>query len=286
MGGGNGVLPAATVVLVRETSGEVLLLLRHARHGFMANVWVFPGGRLDAADLEGESPLAADGVIGESQLAPFARAALRETWEEAGLLLTDPPRIAAPGEARDQRAFAAASGDGPSSRTSRFLKIEPFARWVTPPSEKRRFDTVFFLGLVPALEAVPDHGEVIDARWLHPATALNEHRANRLALAPPTLVTLHSILAASYGADDAYVPQRTDRDIEVHWSAGHAERLASWVASTTRPVPPLSPGLALEAGRLVVAQESWTPWPVPAPLSPLCGVRLVDGHWELQFREV
>lgn len=279
------VLPAATVVLVRETSGEVLLLLRHARHGFMANVWVFPGGRLDASDLDGQSPLGADGIIGEAQLAPFARAALRETWEEAGLLLTDPPRIAAPDEARDQRAFAAASSDGPSSRASRFLKIEPFARWVTPPSEKRRFDTVFFLGLVPPLEAVPDHGEVIEARWLHPAMALNEHRANRLALAPPTLVTLHSILAASYGAGDAYDPQRTDRDIEVHWSAAHSERLARWVASTTRPVPPLSPGLALEAGRLVVAQEPWTPWPVPAPLSPLCGIRLVDGHWELQFRE-
>lgn len=285
---GSEVLPAATVVLVRETTGEVLLLLRHARHGFMANVWVFPGGRLDLSDApdsaSGSAPTA-DGLIDEAELAPFAHAAIRETWEEAGLLLTDPPRVAAEGEARDLRSFAAAIGDDASSRASRFLKIEPFARWITPPSEKRRFDTLFFLGLVPPLEAVPDHGEVIEARWLHPATALNEHRANRLALAPPTLVTLHSILAASYGPSDGYDPRRTDRDIAARWSEAHARRLASWVASTTRPVAPLSPGLALSAGRLLVAQEPWTPWPVPTPLSGLSGIRLVDGHWELEFRE-
>ena len=282
------VLPAATVVLVRETTGEVLLLLRHARHGFMANVWVFPGGRVDLGDatvLGGEGPMPADGVLGDAQLAPFIHAAIRETWEEAGLLLTDPPRVAAPTEPRDLAAFVAAFGEDASSRASRFLKIEPFARWVTPPSEKRRFDTVFFLGLVPELEAVPDHGEVIEARWLHPATALNEHRANRLALAPPTLVTLHSLLAASYVDGDGYDPHRTELDITVCWSAGHAERLARWVSSTTRPVPPLSPGLALSAGRLVVSQEPWKPWPVPAPLSRLSGIRLVEGHWQLDFRE-
>lgn len=285
------VFPAATVVLVRETTGEVLLLLRHARHGFMANVWVFPGGRLDLSDasdpVPGHAPAhdGPDDLMGDAELAPFAHAAIRETWEEAGLLLTDPPRVAAPGEARDLGSFAAAIAKDASSRPSRFLRIEPFARWVTPPSEKRRFDTVFFLGLVPALEAVPDHGEVIEARWLHPATALNEHRANRLALAPPTLVTLHSILAASYGPGDDYDPQRTDRDLETHWSAEHAERLANWAASTTRPVAPLSPGLALSGGRLVVAQEPWTPWPVPAPLASLSGIHLVDGHWELAFRK-
>lgn len=272
------VLPAATVVLVREDSGEVLFVLRHARHGFMANVWVFPGGRLDEADLAG-------GTLTDTELAPFVHAAIRETFEEAGILLSDPPRAALPDERRELDLALASPGQnvGPEdSRSRRFSKIEPFARWVTPPSEKRRFDTLFFLGFVPDLEAVPDHGEVIEARWLHPAHAIAEHRAGRFALAPPTLLTLHSLLGASYLAQDGYHPER---DVGARWSAAHAERLAAWVASTTRPVPPLSPTLALVGGRLVVAQEPWSPWPVPAPLSRLDGIRLVDGHWELAFRD-
>ena len=56
-----------------------------------------------------------------------------------------------------------------------------------------------------------------------------------------------------------------------------------WVGSLADGVVTMSPGLALVDGRLVVAPEPWTPWPVPRALSRLRDIRLVDGHWELAF---
>jgi len=263
--------PAATVVLVREQTGEVLLLLRHARHGFMANVWVFPGGRVDETDLaiasaDSEAPALSD-------YPAFVRAAIRETWEEAGILLTDPPRIAAPDEPR-------LVGTAPTfARESRYLILEPFARWVTPPSEKRRYDTLFFLVSVPHLEAVPDAGEVIDALWIHPADAINRHHKNSLPLAPPTLLTLHALVAASLPAHEPY---DASGPAQAAFSPDHARRLLGWVAETARVgIPALTPSLALIDGRLVVVAPSDHRWPVPDQLSRVSGIRLVDGHWEL-----
>ncbi len=274
------ILPAATVVLVREETGEVLLLLRHARHGFMANVWVFPGGRVDETDVAATTtPAAAEqatspGPADHSADYPaFIRAAIRETWEEAGILLTDPPRIATPGEPR--------LGDTapPFARETRYLSLEPFARWVTPPSEKRRYDTLFFLALVPHLDAVPDAGEVIDALWIHPADAIARHRNNALPLAPPTLLTLHALVAASLPATTPYAPAAS---MQATWSPDQAQRLVAWVHETARiGVATLTPSLALVDGRLVVTTPSDHRWPVPDQLSRVSGIRLVDGHWEL-----
>jgi 8-oxo-dGTP pyrophosphatase MutT (NUDIX family) len=269
-------LPAATVVLVREQTGEVLLLLRHARHGFMANVWVFPGGRVDETDLALATPAVTPesaSARGSSDYPAFVRAAIRETWEEAGILLTDPPRIAAPDEPRlgvGAPAFA---------RETRYLNLEPFARWVTPPSEKRRYDTLFFLALVPELDAVPDAGEVIDALWVHPADAIARHRANALPLAPPTLLTLHALVAASLPPTMPYAPSET---MAATWSPDHRQHLFAWVNQTAHVgVATLTPSLALVEGRLVVAAPGDHRWPVPDQLSRVSGIRLVDGHWEL-----
>jgi 8-oxo-dGTP pyrophosphatase MutT (NUDIX family) len=285
------VWPAATAVLVREHSGEVLLVLRNARHGFMASVWVFPGGRVDEADVDHAATLAAtpDETIADAgagttpegglRRAAFLCAAVRETFEEAGILLTEVPRTIRADEPRD---FAAALA-GESSRSSSLSKLEPFARWVTPPSEKKRFDTIFFCGLVPDLEAVADDGEVVEARWLHPALALAEHRAGRLPLAPPTLLTLHSLLAAAYAGDDGYDPHDVTHDPPRCWSSAHAQRLMRWVGGVADWRVKLSPSLAFSEGKLVVAPEPWSPWPVPGPLSRLRDIRLVDGHWELVF---
>lgn len=266
---GAPVQPAATVVLLREDTGEVLLLLRHARHGFMANVWVFPGGRVDEADLLASGP-------GCDPVEPFLHAAIRETWEEAGILLIDPPRIAAPDEPRG--ALAAVI-----SRDSRFLPLAPFARWVTPPSEKRRYDTLFLLTLVPDLAAVPDIVEVIEALWIHPAEAIARHRQNRLPLAPPTLVTLHSILAASTGE---YSDPVMGSEEPAPWTLAHRERLMSWLASNgSAEVAALTPTLALAGGRLLVSAPASERWPVPPALAHIGGVALVDGHWELVGRD-
>jgi 8-oxo-dGTP pyrophosphatase MutT (NUDIX family) len=237
---------ASTVVLMRETTGEVLLVLRHGRHGFMANVWVFPGGRVDASDG------AISGVDegGPDLMRALVRAGIRETWEEAGILLSAPPREAREGEPRGLEAL---------SRKSSYLEIEPFSRWVTPPSEKKRFDTVFFFGLVPELSARPDVDEVVEARWLTPADAIAQHQATgpaALALSPPTLVILTALAKFASPAD-----------------------ALEWVrARRGEAMLPLEPQLVAEAGRLMVVSQ--TPFPVPGVTC--CRVVLRAGHWELE----
>jgi 8-oxo-dGTP pyrophosphatase MutT (NUDIX family) len=202
--------PAATVICGRPgahpgTPPEYLLLQRSARQAFMPEIWVFPGGRVDAED----GPLA--------DLSTFRHAAWREAREEAGLVL---PR-----------------GPWPE-----------IARWVTPPTESRRYDTRFFLALVARedSEVTVDGGEIIAARWLSAEGALAEHRGGRLPLAPPTWCTLadlaplrdpHAALdwAASLGPPSALNPEHgTWRGrAAVRWPGG-----GLWFAPVEGLAPP------------------------------------------------
>jgi 8-oxo-dGTP pyrophosphatase MutT (NUDIX family) len=223
-----GTRPAATVVLLRGEEAEILLLKRSRQMGFMANLWVFPGGRVDAED------------------ASAAAAAIRETWEEAGVLLSDPPvTAAAPDEARSTLPAAL-----------RWLALTPFSRWVTPTREPKRFDTLFFAASVPrGIEAVPDASEVTEAAWLTAADALARHEAGALALAPPTWWTL-AVLAA----------------------LGTRENVLAWAAQRAQAVAPVCPELGFEAGKLVVRVRA-----EDAPLGPFGrpggGLALLDGRW-------
>lgn len=205
--------PASTIVLVRgESEPEILLLFRHAQHGFMPNIWVFPGGRVDAADGEGE--LAA------------RRAAVRETWEEAGILLAGCVRTAGPDEARDAAAIALAGGE--------LWPMACFARWLTPLGEKRRFDTRFYVARVPAgVDAAPDRGEVTDALWITPSAALERHRAGTLALTPPTWWSLETMRRL-----------------------GSSKAISAWANEVEPAVTCVEPTLVLEAGTIVVSAVS------------------------------
>lgn len=160
----SGLRMAATVILVRdgEDGSEVCLLRRHRRSGFAADAWVFPGGVVDDADRrlerrlwDGIEPhrltqrfgLSADLVLG------LHVAAVRETWEEAGVLL-----------ARG-RAGHPDGAPGPAARTDlrRWLHdrglvldlgaLEYWSRWVTPRAEPRRYDACFFLAAAPPGQA-------------------------------------------------------------------------------------------------------------------------------------
>jgi 8-oxo-dGTP pyrophosphatase MutT (NUDIX family) len=154
---------AATLILVRHDSGEPRLLMgcRHRGHDFMPNKWVFPGGRVDRCDFT--APAARElrpDVAGRlAETAPRARglpralamAAIRETFEEAGLLVArpSPPRPAVGG----WRAFLEA-GAAPDLAALDFI-----ARAITPPSQPKRFDARFFTADASALMSLTRAGE-------------------------------------------------------------------------------------------------------------------------------
>ncbi|MFZ5668004.1 MAG: NUDIX hydrolase [Pseudomonadota bacterium] len=165
---------AATLIIVRRDGRKPRLLMgrRHRGHAFMPDKWVFPGGRIDRSDFT--APAAGD-LTPETaaRLALTARhasprlpralamAAIRETFEEAGLLLARPapPRPGAGG----WRAFLEA-GALPDLSALRFV-----ARAITPPYRPRRFDARFFMAEADSLlslERRPDCGELDEIAWV------------------------------------------------------------------------------------------------------------------------
>ncbi|MFO0683532.1 MAG: NUDIX hydrolase [Sandaracinus sp.] len=217
----DGVTPAAaaTVIVVRDAAEgpEVLLVQRHRATAFMGGAFVFPGGRVEAGDAEpalcdrvaGLDIASAEARLGEPGLGEAARAiwvaAIRETLEEAGVLLAEEGR----GRASAARAALAAGrgfGEIATEADLRFdgARLVPLSRWVTPAVERKRFDARFFVTKVDAGEiASHDAHETVASRWMRPADAVASHLSAEIDLPPPTLRTLE--LLAPVGSADAIV---------------------------------------------------------------------------------
>lgn len=189
-------LPAATLLLVRDgpTGLEVLMVSRHGKSGFAAGALVFPGGKVDADDAS----LAKDCPAGE--LLPYRVAAIRETWEEAGILLAryqDSMTLldaAAVHRLRQAHLHPASTMRGIVGEERIALatdRLVRYAHWITPEAEPRRFDTQFFIAAAPMDQAaISDGYETLDCIWMRPDTALREADAGRALLMFPTRLTL------------------------------------------------------------------------------------------------
>jgi 8-oxo-dGTP pyrophosphatase MutT (NUDIX family) len=182
----------------------------------MPGLFVFPGGLVDPADCDeafwagrlDESPRAIDEQLGKgiglSVALRFAVAAVRETFEEAGVLFA----VRAGGgygdlwrEASERRLTEGlrhgwlrnwVESEGWRLALSEFW---PWAHWITPVGMPRRFDTRFFVATVPeGQEGQPDLRETVEGLWLAPHQALRQNMGGRTPLSPPTLVTLHALL--------------------------------------------------------------------------------------------
>jgi 8-oxo-dGTP pyrophosphatase MutT (NUDIX family) len=217
-------LPAATVVVRRGS--EVLLLRRPQRSGFAAGAWVFPGGRVDAGDADPALRSALHGSpagIWARRLelddldaaAAFVVAALRETFEETGILLATGGSPAAD-EMRAMREALLAEEAGFAEVTSHLGTqldagaLAYIAHWVTPIPERRRYDTRFFLASVPAGAEADLHAgeELVEARWLTPGDAVAGFAAGDLPMLPPTVHTLRGLATGDLpGPPDAPVPR-------------------------------------------------------------------------------
>ena len=208
------------MILLRQAASgvEAFLLRRTAELEFAPGAYVFPGGSVDARDADETigwvGPAPADfGALLEvppDRARALVCAAVRETFEESGVLLAGPATSPSPVDlASDSAALAAdrhalltgsaSLGDvlGRRGLVLRADLLTPWARWITPEASPRRFDAWFFAAALPpgqtataAPEGHADPGESESGAWLSPAAALGAAKAGEITLLPPTAVTL------------------------------------------------------------------------------------------------
>jgi len=185
---------AATVMLVRDAPElEVFMLRRNPESVFAGGAYVFPGGAVDADDH----------TLGNDRR--FWVAAVRETFEEAGVLLARTRDGSVPFDASiDVLGRLAADRLRLLAGTITFAEVlnahgarvdldalVPFARWITPAPSPRRFDTWFFAAAAPDGHAYEhDNTEAVASEWIRPADALARARAEAIELIYPTVRTL------------------------------------------------------------------------------------------------
>jgi 8-oxo-dGTP pyrophosphatase MutT (NUDIX family) len=205
---------AATVVLLRDARDhgvEAYVLKRPSSMAFAGGMYVFPGGSVDPLDGDRDvawhGPVASEwtqALTADERLArSLVCAAVRETFEEAGVLLAgatgdDVVRVDADLEhwRREQAALLdrTAAMSEVLDRNALMLRadlLHPWAHWVTPEIEPKRFDTRFFVAALPSGQT-PEHsvGETEHSEWVRPADAVARHAAGEMGMLPPTVLTL------------------------------------------------------------------------------------------------
>ena len=209
--------PAATIILTRHYKGElqVYLLKRSLHSGFMPGNYVFPGGTVDPQDRASEFWKAhvdmdsksissrLGGGLTIDELIAYGVAAIRETFEEAGVLLAHQSQ-----RTRDDlkkvchrrevdtlpkgwlREWVSSEG-----WTLEFSRLSRWSHWITPVTRYRRYDTRFFLTIMPpGQQCTSDNLETTHGIWISPEKGLRANLKGDIPLSPPTLVTLHELL--------------------------------------------------------------------------------------------
>lgn len=208
---------ASTVILIRDTDGQlqVYLLKRSSQSGFMPGNYVFPGGVVDSEDRnvdfwQGHIDLNRDQVItrlggglNNADVVSHGIAAIRETFEEAGVLLARQNGGTGRGldNLRDQRLVGSLRktwlGELMSSGewTLRFSELARWSHWITPKIRSKRYDTRFFAAFMPeGQECRPDNRETTHGIWVSPEKALRGNLKGEIPLSPPAVTTLNEFL--------------------------------------------------------------------------------------------
>lgn len=217
---------AATVMLVRDTASgiEVFLQRRVAAMEFAAGMTVFPGGGVDKRDAD--ASIAWAGPPPEQWAEWFscdvsvARAlvcaAVRETFEESGVLLagTQEAVLEDTGPYQDvrqrlvSREVSLAGFLADAGLTLRADLLRPWANWLTPPQEGRRYDTRFFAAALPGGQRADGATtEAESSGWQRPEDAMADAQDGRSVLMPPTWITLTE-LAEFATVEDALASAR------------------------------------------------------------------------------
>jgi 8-oxo-dGTP pyrophosphatase MutT (NUDIX family) len=196
--------PAATVMLLRDAEAgiEVFMLRRTRAAAFAGGMYVFPGGKVDLADGEGD--------VG------YVMAAIRECYEEAGVLLAadESGEMVTDGHPAlgHRRSVYDGTIDLPTLCARHQLRpaidnLVWVSRWITPIGESsRRFDTRFFIAVAPPGQTSRhDDNETIASSWVHPSDGLRREAQGELRMMPPTIKSLeflaeHADSASAFAA--------------------------------------------------------------------------------------
>jgi 8-oxo-dGTP pyrophosphatase MutT (NUDIX family) len=220
------ILPAATILMLRDDPVfEVLMVKRHHQIDFAAGALVFPGGKTHAGDAD---PAWEARTLGWGdalpETVPLRIAAIREAYEEAGILLAR--HLDGAPFRGDERATAARDDIGRDRRPfldlinelDLYLDLEAltvFAHWITPAMVPRRFDTWFYVAVAPEEQlAICDGSETVDAEWISPHEALRLAEAGERTVIFPTRMNLQ-MLGEATSAEDAVRRSKARRIVTV-----------------------------------------------------------------------
>lgn len=240
-------IPSATILMLRDGADglEVFMVVRHHQIDFASGALVFPGGKADPQDFDPALIPYLDGAAADPDMRAIQVSAIREAFEECGILL-----------ARDARSgHDRGDGEGaPMIGADRLLALEPyrttlhdgtatllgfvrdeglrlacdqlvhFAHWVTPEMMPKRFDTHFFLAAAPLDHlAVHDGHESVDSVWVRPADAVAAALAGTRTIIFPTLRNVEKLGTFNTVAD-AMAGTRASRIVRVlPWTERRAD---------------------------------------------------------------
>jgi 8-oxo-dGTP pyrophosphatase MutT (NUDIX family) len=199
---------------------------------FAGGFYAFPGGRVDPRDADAEiawvGPSAAQWALrfgsDEAEARALLCAAVRETFEESGVLLAGPDehsvvadttgeRWEADRQALVSRETSLAEFLAARSLVLRTDLLGGWARWITPEFEPRRYDTAFFVAALPAGQRTRDvSGETESTVWMQPGQAIDDHIAGRALMLPPTITTLREL--HGFGTAEAAVQAAAERALK------------------------------------------------------------------------
>ncbi len=195
-------VPSATILLLRgdHSALEVFMVVRHHQIDFASGALVFPGGKLDPQDLDPALAARCDGAANDVHTRAIQIAAIREAYEECGVLLARPGNgtelIAgaqlAPLDSLRMQIQSGAVGFLEFLQTHDLRlacdQLVPFAHWITPEMLPKRFDTHFFVADAPVDQvALHDGHESVDSVWITPQAALAGAKDGNYTVIFPTL---------------------------------------------------------------------------------------------------
>jgi 8-oxo-dGTP pyrophosphatase MutT (NUDIX family) len=201
-------VPSATIMMLRDGPEglEVFMVVRHHQIDFASGALVFPGGKADPQDFDADLVPRLDGAAADENMRAIQVSAIREAFEECGILLAreeGQSNLIGADRLLQLEPYRTSLHSGEASLKA-FVEHERlrlacdqlvhFAHWVTPEMMPKRFDTHFFLAAAPRDHlAVHDGHESVDSVWIRPADALAQAKSGQRTIIFPTLRNIEKL---------------------------------------------------------------------------------------------